>query len=287
MKWTPLVVILALAAYAATGVYTVGTDQRAIVRRFGRVIERQPEPGLSLGLPWGMDRVELVKPGETKTVTIGGDGLATASGLEATPGGGSDSAAQFLTGDQNLVNVRATVQFMLRDPRQFLFGSADPARVLTRVAEAAISATLARESIDFVLTTGKDRLAARIEDELQKRLDPLELGVDVRSVSLIELAAPPQVADAFTKAASARSDRERLMLELEDRARADHDRVIDQARGDSDRFTRLVAEYRTNPRVAATRLYLEMIADILPKFRSKLIVDSGPGVDLTILRAEP
>jgi membrane protease subunit HflK len=300
MRWLVVVAILAAMAYSATGIYMVGTDQRAVVRRFGRVVAEHSEPGLHWGLPWGLDRVDLVKPGETKTVTVG-TAAKTDRIIGAPP---TDTLAQFLTGDQNLVNVQATVQYTTDDPTKYLFESSDPARVVARAAEAAITETLADRSIDTVLTSGKDALAIVIRGKLQERLRAYRVGVDVRSVSLTELSPPPQVADAFTRAASARSERERLILEattyaneklaqseseaqeIRDRARAAKDRAIDMAKSDADRFQKLFYEYDKARAITATRLYLETMAEIIPKFRSKMIIDSGKGVDVMIMRDE-
>jgi membrane protease subunit HflK len=301
MKWIFIGLSLMAILYGATGIYTVGTDQRAIVRRFGRVVSEQSEPGLHIGLPRGLDRIDWVKPSETKTITVGVTGAADRT-LGAVP---ADALAQFLTGDQNLVNVQATVQFTTDDPTKYLFAAVSPDRIVMRAAEASITATLADQSIDSVLTTGKDALAIVIKNKLQDRLREYQLGIDVRSVSLTELAPPPKLSDAFTKAASARSDRERLVLEAHsyaneklsqarsesqeatDKARAAHDRAIDLARSDADRFRSLLHEFQKAPDIAATRMYLETMADIIPKFRSKLIIDSGNGVDVTIMRNEP
>ena len=300
MRWSLIGLALALLLYLSTAVYTVGTDQRALVRRFGRVIADYSNPGLHVGLPWGLDRVDLFKPSETKTVAVGVLGSADRL-LGAAP---SDTLAQFLAADQNLVNVQATVQYTISDPVRYSFGSADPARVVIRATESAITQTLAGKAIDSVLTTGKAELAVLIRQKLQKHLDTYQLGVAVRSVSLAELSPPPQVADAFTRAASARSDRERLKLEAQrysletlaqadaearqavNQATADHDRAIDRARSQADRFRAMLYEYRKNPAITATRLYLETVAEIIPRFKSKLIIDRGQGVDVTILREE-
>jgi membrane protease subunit HflK len=301
MKWFVITLSLAVLVYASTGIYTVGTDERAIVRRFGRVIKEQSEPGLHVGLPVGLDRVVRVKPSETKTVTVGLFSSADRT-LGAPP---TDALAQFLTGDQNLVNVQATVQFTTDDPNLYLFAAGNPDVIVVRAAEASITATLADQSIDNVLTVGKDALAIVIKNKLQVLLREYQLGIEVRNVSLTELAPPAKLSDAFAKAASARSDRERLILESRtyanerlaqarsesqeviDKARAARDRAIDLARSDSDRFRALLYEYRRAPGITAARMYLEAIAEIIPKFRSKLIIDSGNGVDITIMRSEP
>src|SRR5438045_335589 len=52
------VLLLALVVYLLTGIYQVGPDERAVVRRFGQVVAR-PGPGLGFGMPWGIDQVLL------------------------------------------------------------------------------------------------------------------------------------------------------------------------------------------------------------------------------------
>src|SRR6478672_10857738 len=89
--------LLALLAYLATGVYQVGPEERAVVRRFGKVVAR-PGPGLGFGLPWGIDRVDRVPVRTVRQLRVGYD-PETAGETGAPPG-------QMLTGDQNLVNVQ-------------------------------------------------------------------------------------------------------------------------------------------------------------------------------------
>jgi membrane protease subunit HflK len=82
-----IVFVLAVLAYLATGIAPIGPDERGIVRRFGKIVA-QPGPGLWVGLPWGMDRVDRI---QVKTVRqlAAGDGSETHS----------------LTGDQNLIRA--------------------------------------------------------------------------------------------------------------------------------------------------------------------------------------
>src|SRR5919202_485656 len=56
---TRYLLLLALAAYLLTGLSQVRPEERAVVRRFGRVVAH-PGPGLWVGLPWGVDRVDRV-----------------------------------------------------------------------------------------------------------------------------------------------------------------------------------------------------------------------------------
>jgi membrane protease subunit HflK len=71
-----------------------------------------------------------------------------------------------------------------------------------------------------------------------------------------------------------------------DRGSAERDRSIRRAQGEAARFESLLVEYRQSPTLTASRLYLEAMAETLPKLRSKLIVDSAGDIDLSILREE-
>src|SRR5687767_9384241 len=91
-------VLVAVVAWGASGVFFVQPDEIVLVRRCGRLLETPREPGAHLGLPWGIDRIERLKPREVKRVSIG---LVSLAG-EASGG----AATEFVSGDRNLVNVR-------------------------------------------------------------------------------------------------------------------------------------------------------------------------------------
>src|SRR2546430_11563286 len=104
-------IALGLLTYGATGIYQVGPDERAVVRRFGRVVAR-PGPGLGVGLPWGIDRVDRVPVRTVRQLRVGYD--PDAAGDSTTPVG------QMLTGDQNLVNVQLVVDYAIGEADQDL-----------------------------------------------------------------------------------------------------------------------------------------------------------------------
>ena len=67
-----VLLIAALLFTAATAVTQVQPGERAVVRRFGRVLPDTPGPGLYVGLPWGIDRVDRVAVGRVRRVSVGG-----------------------------------------------------------------------------------------------------------------------------------------------------------------------------------------------------------------------
>lgn len=295
MKRAAIVVSLLLAGYVAAGVQFVQPDEQAVVRRAGALWGPPREPGAFFALP-GIDCVDRVKSREVKRVAVGPIRIAESSIGSSTP--------QFLTADRNLVNVRATVQFTVADAPAYLLACGQADRLIASAAESAITAVFAGQPVDRTLTLGKGQLSVEITGRLQQSLERCQIGVLVRSVDLAEVAPPAEVADAFEMVTASLREREQAVnqgesyanrtLELargqaEERlatARSQRDRLVQRARGDSSRFESLLAAYQRWPALTASRLYLETVAAVLPKLRSKLIVGSGANMDLSILREE-
>jgi membrane protease subunit HflK len=294
LRWLLLVGAL---AYVGSGLYFVQPDEHAVVRRFGAVLSPPKSPGPHFGLPWGLDRVDRVKVREVKRVAIGPLPVAE-DPVGANP-------LQCLTGDRNLVNVRATVHYTIQQPAFYLFQTADVGAMLATAGQAVLSEILAGRPVDWVLTTGKREMAVLLMQELQRIGDRYRLGIVVRSVDFSSVAPPGEVAEAFAKVISALREREQAIHQAQsfanktlaqaqadaqqkiDQGRGERDRAIRQAQGEAERFSSLLAEYQKASALVATRLYLETMAEILPRLRSKMIVDSGSNIDLSILREEP
>ncbi len=177
--------LLLAAGYLLTGVAVVGPDERAVVRRFGRIVAR-PDPGLWVGLPWGIDRVDRLPARAVRQLAVGATAADEAAGL-------------FLTGDQNLVAAGLVVE-VSADPDgldDFWLHRDRADGVVVREAEAAAAEWLAGRGVDEALLTGRAGLATWLAAKLPARLAPHRLGVAVGRVSVEQLAAPLEVREAF------------------------------------------------------------------------------------------
>ncbi|MFO0959433.1 MAG: FtsH protease activity modulator HflK [Isosphaeraceae bacterium] len=295
-RWPAWLCFGATALYLATGLVVVAPDEVGVVRSFGVVSKEALGPGLHWTLPLGLGRVDRVKPGQARTLTIG------AGGPEDAPlGRAPDSSADdFLTGDRNLVTVQLQLQYRVADPAAFLFGSAKAEQALALEAESALSQSLASRGIDDLLTTGRNEVADQIVRLVQSRADRDGLGVSIRAARLSRVSPPSPVAPAFADADRARSDRRQkitqadeyrdramadargLQREIADKAAADRDRLVRVAQGESERFRKVLAEASKAPEATRNRLYLEAIGEILPRFRRKVVVEPG-NADLGIV----
>ena len=70
MKILKYLIPLSIVLYLLTAVHQIRPEERAVVRRLGKIVAK-PGPGLWIGLPWGIDRVERVPIATVRRVTIG------------------------------------------------------------------------------------------------------------------------------------------------------------------------------------------------------------------------
>jgi modulator of FtsH protease HflK len=295
-----LATVVLLALYLASGLTVVQPDEVAVVRRCGAVLAAPWEPGLHWGLPWALDRVDRLKINQTRTLAVGAASSAAAPLLRA-PDPATDD---FLTGDLNVVVAEALVQYRVREPVQFLYGAADVEASLAALAEGVLARALANRGIDELLTTGRAILADAVARSIQSLADQEKLGISIVAVRLGRLVPPMAVAPAFADATRARSDRRQMITraeEFRDRSRSEtagrareitdaaagrFDRLVEPARGEAQRFARVLAEARHDPTAFRRRLFLETIAEILPRFRRTVVVAPGQDLDISLLSDE-
>ncbi len=297
--WLVLATLLFLA-YLASGLAVVGQDEVGVVRRFGAVVREPWEPGLHWGLPRGLGRVDRVKVGQARSLTVGAPG-SNAAPLSRSPDPEGDDR---LTGDRNLVAAEATLQYRVSDPVAYLFAADSVDAALALATESALTHALARRGVDDVLTTGRAEVAEAMQGAIQGEADRAGLGVSIRAVRLGRVAPPVAVAPAFADADRARSDRRQAVTraeehreraeadargrsrEIADRAAARVDRASRVARGEADRFAKVLAESSKAPDATRRRLYLELLADLLPRLGRKVVVGRGEAVDLSLFADE-
>lgn len=285
-----------VALWAVLGIYVVATEEQAVLTTFGAVTVQRATPGVGWHWPWPIGEVHKLKVRELKRAFIGGEVADEANAIPAEP-----TLSQFITGDQNIINVRTVVQFSVADPADYLFKAADANLAVSNAVEAELGRQIAARTVDEVLTTEKVAIQEIVRRRAQQLIDEYQLGVVISTVNIRSVTPPPEAADAFRDVASARADRDRISNEAQGyandivpRARGEaqqmlisslgyKERIINEADGDTARFASLAAEYSKNRQVTRDRLFLETMEEVLPRLR-KTIVDEGGNLDLTIVR---
>jgi len=199
MRRAWLILAVIVVAYLLTGVTQVRPGERAVVRRFGRVVAT-PTAGLWVGLPWGFESVERVRVDWVRRVTVGYQSEFDETDEAAPPG-------QLLTGDQNLVNVQAVVDYSVRGDAVAEYAAVRDRvdGIIARAAEAVLAEWIAGRGVDEVLLTGKAVLPLWLSARLRERLGSYQLGIDVQTAGVTHLAPPKNVNFAFVGVTSAQA----------------------------------------------------------------------------------
>ena len=198
-----------------------------------------------------------------------------------------------LTGDENLVNVETIVQYRIVDIEKFLFDIDDGVAALRAAAESSVRRVIANHPMDASLTENKSGIQQEIRDDLQSISDKYGLGILITAVQLQDVYPPEEVNAAFKDVASAREDRASFInqaetyaneviprargnaAELINKAQAFKEQRIAEATGDVALFNEILAEYKLGKEVTRTRLYLEVMEEILPDIQVYIVDEQG------------
>ena len=291
-KGTVLIVLAVIVFWLLSGIYTVDSPERGVVKQFGAYSE-ETTAGLHWHIPWPIETVTIVNVDRIRTAEIG----------YRSDRGRNDSIpseALMLSKDENIVDIKIAVQYNISDAKKYLYDISDPDRTLSAMTESALREVVGQSTMDFVLTEGRDEVVSRVRDLTQKSLDAYNTGLMITSLNLQDAQPPEQVQAAFADVVKAREDRERLINEAEaysndilpkargqaarqmEEARAYHDQVIARATGQASRFESIMTEYQKAPRVTRERLYLDAITTVLGS-TSKVFVGADSGTNLLYL----
>ncbi len=267
--------------WLASGFYIVDASQRGIVLQFGSFKEAT-EPGLRWRLPYPIQSHELVNLTGVRTIEIGYRGSERNKVLKE---------ALMLTDDENIVNIQFAVQYILKDPVEYLFNNRHTDEAVMGAAESAVREIVGKSRMDFVLYEGREQIATQAAKLMQDILDRYQSGILISKVTMQNAQPPEQVQAAFDDAVKAGQDRERQKNEgqayandvipkakgtaarLMEEANGYKQRVIATAEGDASRFKQVVAEYAKAPEVTRQRMYLDTMQQIFAN-TSKVMVDA-------------
>jgi len=298
----PGIAVLLVLILAATSFYSVGADEVAVVRRLGRYT-RTTEPGLHMKLPFGIENATRVKVRYIFKDEFGfrtlQPGIKTLRAPEKYP-----EESLMLSGDLNSLVVEWIVQFQLQDPKKVLFNIRDPVSTVRAISEAVMRQVVGDYSVSEVLTTRRVEVNLEVQNKLQEILDSYESGIRIVTVKLQDVNPPDEVKPAFNEVNEAKQERERMINEAWEaynkaipRAKGEAEKKISEAEGyalkrvnraegDAHRFLATWQEYKEAKEVTRRRLYLETMAEVLPRAGRKYILDSSQRGILPLLRLD-
>ncbi len=285
-----ILVGLVVVVWLASGFYIVDQSARGIVLRFGKFAE-ETQPGARWHLPYPIESAEVISVSQVRTIEIG----SRNGGKSKVP-----KESLMLTDDANIIDIQFAVQYVLKDPKDYLFNNRSPDDSVMQAAETAIREIVGKNTMDFVLYEGRAQITVQAQKLMQEILDRYKTGISISKVTMQNAQPPKEVQSAFDDAVKASQDRERQKNEgeayandvipkargaaarLTQEAEGYKQRVIERSEGDASRFRQIVAEYNKAPGVTRERLYLEAIQEIMSN-TSKVLVDQKGGNNLLYL----
>jgi modulator of FtsH protease HflK len=281
--------VLALI-WLGTGFFIVQEGQQAVITRFGE-LKGTREAGFNWRMPYPIERHETVALTQLRSIEIGRGSAGQATGLK-------DSS--MLTQDENIVDIKFTIQYLLKNAADYLFQNRNPDDAVTKAAESAIREVVGKSSMDAVLNKDRESIQRDVVKSVQAQLDRYKTGIQIQNVNIQNVQPPEQVQAAFDDALNASQDRNRLKNEgqayandvvprakgtaarLKEEADGYKANVIARAEGDGQRFKSIQAEYQKAPQVTRDRLYLDAMQAIYSSV-TKVVVDSKQGNNMLYL----
>jgi membrane protease subunit HflK len=300
-KWRSILFILVAIILLWGSFFQIEPEELGVITRFGKYT-RLADPGLNLKIPI-LERVTKVPVERQQKLEFGFRTTSAGIRSEYTREGVNDESLM-LTGDLNLADVEWVVQYRIEDPYSYLFKVRNPVTTLRDIAEATMRQVVGDRTVNEVLTVGRTEIATTLEAEMQKLCREYNLGVKIDQVVLQDVNPPDPVKAAFNAVNQAQQEKETLI----NQAKSEYNKVIpkasgqaqetiqkaegyatervNNARGEAARFNALYTEYVKAPEVTKRRIYLETMANVIPKLGTKIITDNKGNNVLPLLQMQ-
>ena len=299
-----IVGILIVGFTAYTSVFTVDPEEKAVVRRFGKVAGPPVGPGYHFKWPFFMERAYKVPVQRQLTLQFG---FRTQSdqGMQESPLQQSYedliSESLMVTGDLNVANIEWVTLYTINDPVKYRFRVRNVDKTFRDMNEAVMREVVGDRTINEVLTIGRSEIIDKVLTKLQLLADEYSLGIVVDQVILQDVNPPASVKPAYDAVNEAQQEMDTTIQ----KAKKEYNDVIpkaegsaigtvttaegykikrvNEAKGAASQFTQVFEEYLKAPEVTRQRIYLETMTTIYQAVDQKIIIDENANGLLPLL----
>jgi len=279
--------LLVLFNLVSGSFYTIEPGERGVILRLGK-FQTLTNPGLNFKIPL----VDTLIKVDVETVRKQEFGFRTVTPGQKTVYEKTGYAAEslVLTGDKNVIDVEWIVQYKVQDPVNYLFKVRNTEQAVRDVSEKSIRRVMGNQDFDFALQN-RELIEQSMAKDLQATLDSYESGIKIVTVKLQDVNPPNAVKPAFNEVNEADQDMKRLVNEAEEnynrvipKAKGSAKQILEEAhgyavervnlaKGETARFTNILAEYKGAKEVTRRRMYLETMQKVLPKVDAIYLID--------------
>ena len=291
-KFTPasfgfVVIGVLVLILLGTSVFIVDQAEQAVITRLGKFYTIKG-PGLQFKLPFGIDRSYLVNVRLVQEEEFGSRPAVRGSTPVAA---GQARESTMLTGDLNIIEVPWSIQYLIIDPRAWVFNVQERERTIRDVSRSVINMLVGDRTIMDIMSPERTAIEILGMDLMNETFELYGLGINVIAVKLGTAGPPAGVQQAFDDVNMAIQDMNRLINEGQQvyneeipRARGEAERIVqvaqgyaaervNMARGNTARFLSVLDEYRRAPEVTRQRLYYEAMEEVFSNDENLTVID--------------
>src|SRR5512132_289578 len=281
--------IVAILFTLLLGFTTIPANSVGVKTRFGAYHDLV-NPGLTYVIPY-VDHIHIVPTQRLQKLEFG---FSTPGAMNMYQGDPQPEETEtMITGDLNTALVPWVVQYRITDPKMYLFGVREPEQTLRDLSESVMREVIGDRTVDEVLTIGRHDIETASLKRLAELCSDYKLGLQIQQVQLATVRPPAVVQAAFNEVNQAQQEKQTAInqawavyndavpnasgraKERLKQAEAYAFRRVNEAKGEAQKFSLLLAEYRKAPEITRRRLYLEAMQAILPNLKRKIIVDDS------------
>ena len=271
------------------GFTTIPANSVGVKTRFGAYHDLV-NPGLAYAIPY-IDEIRTVPTQRLLKLEFG---FTSPNATNIYQGDMEPQETEtMITGDLNTALVPWVVQYRITDPKLYLFGAREPEKTLRDLSESVMREVIGDRTVDEVLTIGRHDIETSTLKRLADLCSQYGLGIQIQQVQLATVRPPPVVQAAFNEVNQAQQEKQTAInqawavyndavpnargqaKEREKQAEAYAFHRVNEATGEAQKFSLLLAEYQKAPEVTRRRLYLEAMQAILPRLQKKIIIDDS------------
>jgi membrane protease subunit HflK len=313
------VMILLVLLFLASGFFTVGPQERAIVLRFGKAQGEGEKalllPGLHWSFPYPIDEHIKVSIGglQQVTSTVGWYAMTPEQILAGTepPAGGTlnpiaDGYA--LTADVNIIHTRATLTYRITDPIRYVFSFVNASNAVQSALDNALLSAASRFKVDDILTRDIAGYQEAVRRRAMQLVEKQDLGMLIEQC-VVQSVPPRQLKDAFASVLKAEVTRSKVLDEArsyenqvtnkagadaESRinlAQSDRARLVSDMSAQAERFQELLPQYQNHPTLFAQQRLTETLGRVFTNVQDKIFLtestDGKPKELRLLLNREP
>lgn len=295
-----VVMIVLVLVFIGSGIFTVTSQEKAIVLRFGKPTGTGENqllgPGIHWSFPYPIDEVVRIPIGESQTVRSTAGWYFTTPEMEATntepePGPsltpGQDGYT--ITADGNIVHVRTDLRYRIVEPLNYLMNFVQASNVVQNILDNALFFASSQFTVDQALTSDKTAFQEKVLTRVRQLAEERKLGIAIEQGD-VRVIPPRQTREAFNAALAAEIDRRKAL----DEANAYAGRVVSAASGEAQavinagktEFARMVEgvgaearyfkdqlpHFKSNPQLFAQRIQTETLSRVMTNAQRKIML---------------